>query len=300
MTRNSMDPWDVQNPLPLPVRALAGRELRPRRAIEWPNRARLAVVLTFDHHGGQAAPTHPTGQPDYLKATTYQFGPRRGIWHILETLDRYGIKATFNTCGATAEEYPETVTEIKKRGHELAGLTYLYENVWDMDRAQEKRVMEMALSAIEKASGERPVGWRTPDSRISENTLQLLSEMGFAWDSSLLNDDLPYALEFDQKVLVEIPFSGLINDINFYGFPYPLSLPRDVITAWQDEFEVLYRESQDRCRMLVLCLHPFLTGRPAQLQAFDKFLTWMSKFEGLWFARCTDIARWWTEHEYWI
>ena len=52
MTENSMDPWDVQRPLPLPVRTMVGRELRRRRAIEWPNKARLAVVLTFDYHGG--------------------------------------------------------------------------------------------------------------------------------------------------------------------------------------------------------------------------------------------------------
>ena len=66
------------------------------------------------------------------------------------------------------------------------------------------------------------------------------------------------------------------------------------------EFDVLYRESKDSCRMMVLCLHPLLTGRPALLQAFDGFLTRMSKFEGLWFARCSDIATWWTDHEYWI
>lgn len=301
MNGSGMAPLGKRSPdVPPSVKTMVARELRPQRTIEWPNKARLAVALTFDYHGGQAAPTHPTGQTDYLKASTYQFGPRKGIWHILDTLDRYGIKATFNTCGATAEEYPETVREIKLRGHELAGLTYLHEEVWNMDLAQERTVTEMALSAIEKASGERPVGWRTPDSRISENTLQLLSEAGLVWDSSLLNDDLPYALEFGQKVLVEIPFSGLLNDMSYCGFPYPLTLPGDVITSWEDDFEVLYRESKDSCRMMVLCLHPLLTGRPALLHAFDRFLTRMSKFEGLWFARCSDIATWWTDHEYWI
>lgn len=300
MIGKGMEPWSVQGRLPPPVRGMVVNEMRPRQRVEWPNKARLAVVLTFDYHGGQAAPTHPTGQTDYLKMTTYQYGPRKGIWYILETLDRYGIKATFNTCGATAEEHPETVLEIKRRGHEVAGLTYLYENVWDMGPEQEKRVIQMTVSTIEKVTGERPAGWRTPDSRISENTLPLLSDMGFVWDSSLLNDDLPYALDFDGKVLVEIPFSGSTNDINFYGFPYPLPPAGDVLTVWQDEFEVLYREAQTSPRMFALCLHPFLTGRPALLQAFDGFLSWASRFEGLWFARCCDMAKWWTEHEYWI
>lgn len=290
----------VEPHLPLPVRGMVGKELRPRGIIEWPNKARLAVVLTFDYHGGEAAPKHPGGQTDHMKKTTYEFGLRKGIWYILETLDRYGIKATFNTCGATAEQHPESVAEIKKRGHEIAGLAYLYDNVWDMDRAQEKKVMEMTRSAIQKAVGERPQGWRTPDFAVSENTLPLLSDMGFVWDSSLLNDDLPYALEVDKKVLVEIPSSTLINDISFYGLPFPPRIPREVMSAWQDEVEVLYREAQDSCRMFVPCLHPFLTGRPSELQAFDRFLSWVCKFEGLWFARCCDVARWWIEHEYWI
>ncbi len=169
-----------------------------------------------------------------------------------------------------------------------------------MDRVQEKKVIEMTTSALQKALGERPQGWRTPDFAVSENTLPLLSDMGYVWDSSLLNDDLPYALEFDQKVLVEIPSSPFTNDLNFYGFPFPPSIPRDGITRWQDEFEVLHREAQDSCRMFVPCLHPFCTGKGAQLQAFDRFLSWVCKFKGLWFARCCDVARWWTEHEYWV
>lgn len=291
----------VEPTLPLPVRNMVGKELRPRRIIEWPDNARLAIVLTFDYHGGEAAPKTPTGHTDYMKMTSYEFGFRKGIWYILESLDRYGIKATFNTCGATAEQHPESVAEIKSRGHEVAGLTYLYENVCDMDRAQEKKVVEMTTSAIQKAVGERPQGWRTPDFAISENTLPLLSDMDFVWDSSLLNDDLPYALEFDKKVLVEIPSSTLINDISFYGLPFPPSIPGEVMSAWQDEVEVLYREAQqDSCRMFVPCLHPYLTGRPGELQAFDRFLSWVCKFKGLWFARCCDVARWWTEHEYWV
>ena len=119
----------VEPHVPLPVRGMVGKELRPRAIIEWPDNARLAVVLTFDYHGGEAAPPHPTGQTDLMKFTTYEFGFRKGIWYILETLDRYGIKATFNTCVTTAEQHPESVAEIKRRGHEVAGLTYRYENV---------------------------------------------------------------------------------------------------------------------------------------------------------------------------
>ena len=58
-----------------------------------------------------------------------------------------------------------------------------------MDRVQEKKVIEMTTSALQKALGERPQGWRTPDFAVSENTLPLLSDMGYVWDSSLLNDD---------------------------------------------------------------------------------------------------------------
>ena len=38
---------------------------------------------------------------------------------ILDTLDKYGVKATFFLCGVWVKQYPEYVKEIAKRGHEI-------------------------------------------------------------------------------------------------------------------------------------------------------------------------------------
>ena len=62
--------------------------------------------------------------------TEGEFGPRVGIWRILDLLDKYEIKATFFVPGWTAESYPEPVKEIDKRGHEVAhhGYNHLWAN----------------------------------------------------------------------------------------------------------------------------------------------------------------------------
>jgi predicted deacetylase len=43
---------------------------------------------------------------------------------------------------------------------------------------------------IQKQTGQRPRGFRAPLYNFSENTLDLLLEEGFAYDASLMGDDI--------------------------------------------------------------------------------------------------------------
>jgi hypothetical protein len=50
--------------------------------------------------------------------------------------------------------------------------------------------------------------------------------------------------------------------------------------------------------MLIICMHPYLTGRPSRSKALDDFLTYIKNYKGLWYARCIDVANWWKEKGY--
>ena len=68
----------------------------------------------------------------------------------------------------------------------------------------------MTVEAIEKATGERPVGNRTAGGELSPDTLDLLLENMFIYDSSLRGSDLPYVVKADRGLknprrLMEIP-----------------------------------------------------------------------------------------------
>jgi len=47
---------------------------------------------------------------------------------ILDTLDKYGVKAAFNTCGIIAEKFPELIETIYSKEHEIASHGYKHEN----------------------------------------------------------------------------------------------------------------------------------------------------------------------------
>ena len=65
----------------------------------------------------------PTG--DKRIALTFDDGPHPTLTpRILEILDRYGIKATFFVVGINAENYPEALKSVAKKGHEIGNHTY--------------------------------------------------------------------------------------------------------------------------------------------------------------------------------
>lgn len=62
---------------------------------------------------------------DHSVYLTFDDGPIPQVtpW-LLETLDKYGIKATFFIVGDNARKYPELLQEIIKRGHRLGNHTF--------------------------------------------------------------------------------------------------------------------------------------------------------------------------------
>jgi len=146
----------------------------------------------------------------------------------MDVLDRHGVKATFLLCGTTAERYPETVKRMLDRGHDIAGFTYNYEKAWTLSTEEEAEMIEKSVSAIHNITNSRPMGWRCPDFQMSKNTLPLLAEHGFMWDSSLLNDDLPYALKMGEHKITEVPPSMSTYDKHYLYLPNPRGLPSDI------------------------------------------------------------------------
>jgi len=258
----------------------------------WPPQVRLPTVLTFEHQSGEGALPIFGDRANYMVGDAMQYGARRGIWNILQLLEKHKVKATFFICGATAERYSEGVQAAQKAGHELAGMSYNFDRVRTMSPAREKETIGRSIQAIQETTGVTIKGWRCPDYRVSPQTLDLLAESGIAWDSSLLNDDLPYVLDCHGLPLVEIPFTTSTADKTYAGYPHPQrGGPDGLADVWNTEFDVLYEESQRANRFLILSMQTWVVGRPAVLRILDQFLTRLAGFEGAWHAQCGQIAQ---------
>src|SRR5262245_49105275 len=86
----------------------------------WPNRARIAVVLTSEYEPEYEIKPLTGGQRNYRQIAEMRYEATRGMWRILKILERHGVSSTFFVNGATAQKYPESVRAIAAQGHEVA------------------------------------------------------------------------------------------------------------------------------------------------------------------------------------
>ena len=84
--------------------------------IRWPRGERAAVFLTFDFQGGEDVKPDKNGILNYEMWSQGEYGPHHAIYRLLRILKEENIKATFLTCGAIAERFPEAVQAILDHG----------------------------------------------------------------------------------------------------------------------------------------------------------------------------------------
>ncbi len=223
------------------------------------------------------------------------YGPTVGVPRLLELLDHLGVPATFFLPGWVAEHHPRMVEAIVGGGHEIGVHGYLHERLPALSPARERAVLEKTVRILERLSGTRPVGYRAPWFEINPGTPRLLSAEGFAYDSSLMGDDVPYRLP---NGLVEIPAQWMLEDWEQFAFnadPHWGFIPEDcskVHDLWWREFEAMH----DFGCCFVLTMHPWLMGRPSRVRLLEQLVGEMQDAGGVWFARGAEIARWFTEH----
>lgn len=87
-------------------------------------------------------------------AFTFDDGPDP-VWtpRVLDTLARYGVKATFFVVGARVNEHPELVRRIVAEGHELGLHSYSHRNLVDLPAWEQATEIEMTRVAVATATG---------------------------------------------------------------------------------------------------------------------------------------------------
>ena len=277
--------------------------------VEWPNGARIAISVVVNYEEGSeyslldGDPAHetnnevpspvPLDQRDLANESFFEYGSRVGVWRIMDALDEYNVKGTFFCCALALERNPHVGPEIVKRGHEVFGHGYRWEEYYKMDRDTEREAIRKTIESLERTTGERPLGWYTRYGP-SENTRELVvEEGGFEYDCNSYNDDLPYYTQVnDQKWLV-VPYSLEVNDTKFWRGG--MVTPSDFYEAMKNTFDQLYYEGATHPKMMSIGLHCRIVGRPSRALALRQFLEYARSFPDVWFARRIEIARWWKE-----
>ncbi len=186
---------------------------------QWPDGSRCACVVSFDVDAESAILQVDAKYATHATTMTHQaYGPRVGVPRLLEQLRRADIRATFFVPGFTADCYPDTIRRIVADGHEIGWHGYMHELPGDLPRDEQRAIIERAAEVLEPLTGTRPVGYRAPWWQLSLESPELLAAAGFRYDSSLMDDDVPYLLGADAGTLVELPVHWSFDDWEQYGF----------------------------------------------------------------------------------
>jgi peptidoglycan/xylan/chitin deacetylase (PgdA/CDA1 family) len=230
------------------------------------------LALTFDV---DAESVWLSGSPSYERRLSTlseaRYGVGRGLERILALLERHGATATFYVPGATADRHPDAVRQIVAGGHVIGhhGHDHLKSHTVGAD--VQRQEIERGLEALD-ALGVRPDGYRSPAWELTPETLGLLGETGFVWDSSLMEDDRPYRLELEGRTLVELPVHWTLDDWPWFGWTEDgggnLTDAAVVARVWEDELRSAVREQ----RLLTITMHPEVIGRPHRVVALERVM----------------------------
>lgn len=259
--------WTMDSVTAVVNEVRAGRSLQPK---VWPNGARVAALLSFDVDNETIAVRY--GEPTVGSLAEMQYGARVGLPRIVKLLDAHKIPATFFIPSVSLAITPSMAGLIKASGrHEFGVHGWIHELNATLPDSAERALLKKAVSELTALTGIKPTGYRAPSWNFSPNTLSILRDMGFRYESSLMADDSPYELLQRGKPtgLVEIPVQWILDDAPLFdprGQRY--MNPRDIAKVWIDEFDKAYDEGT----MFVLTLHPHVSGHRSRIVALEQLI----------------------------
>ena len=226
-----------------------------------PRRSHVLTIAVEDYF--QAAALRGAVTP--RQWSRFERRVERNTRAALDLLEATGSRATFFVVGWIADQLPELVREIVRRGHEVASKGYHHRAIREMTPEQFREDLVRSREAIERAGGRQVLGYRIArDSFGLEDlwALDVLAQEGFAYDSSIyprlrsLGSEgwrsTPFQHKSGDRVLWEVPLTSLHVAGLFFPFAggaYFRQLPHGMATA------VLRRWNRRREAPFVLHFH---------------------------------------------
>ena len=268
---------------------------------------KMPVILTFDIDGETLWRCRdPKNAERPVILSQGQYGPETAMPRILKLLRRHGVHATFFIPGFTAEEYPDMVREIAAQGHDIGNHSWSHTYPDNMDgREQEEREYHDCSDILEKLTGRRPKGYRSPAWEFSPYSIDILEKMGdIEYSSNMMNtEEIRYLTVNGRKSrLVELPIHWVLDDAAFWLYsvrtPGKCMQPLAAVAEyWREEFDAILEEFQEQVAekgdsdiCFVLTCHPQIIGRPAKVKLLDRFVKNMRDPGAVEFLTGTEAA----------
>lgn len=199
-----------------------------------------------------------------------EYGARVGIDAVLAVLRRTEVTATVFVPGRVAERHPANVDRILEQGHEVAHHGHTHRSPATLSPEEERVELEQSIEALGR-HGVRPVGYRAPSWELSEHSLGLLEQLGFAYSSSFMTDIRPF--RHPGHDLVELPVHWNLDDAAHFWFSGD-TWEKKISTNSEAE-EIFLDEADGIAAMGGCCVytfHPQIIGRPGRLKLLERLI----------------------------
>lgn len=281
----------MTNPVPAPPYEYS--PIVDRDPITWPGGRKVAVHLglnvehfRFGRPSTSIWPGTAELTPDALNHGWRDYGSRVGIWRIIESLDRHGVRPSVLLNSSVVEAHPQIVAAgIERDWTWLAHGRTNSELHTDLSIDEERRVLAEITDTIFSATGRSPRGWMGPGLTETHRTPELLAELGYSYVLDWTHDDQPFPLTIPG--MFSVPYSVELNDLLLFG--KGLTGP-DFLQMVIDSYEQLCADSATSGRVLPIALHPFVIGQPFRLRYLDDALAYLAAQPDAWLTTTDEIV----------
>lgn len=267
---------------------------------------RHLVCLTFDFDAWSGLVARGLTSP--TPVSRGEFGAMTVTERLLPLLERYRLPSSWFVPGTVVETYPDHCRRIHAAGHEIGNHGYTHVPPANLSPQAEEEGLLAASAAIERITGDRPVGYRSPSWDLSAVTVDLLLRHGFDYDSSMMgHDHLPYFARRGDRVpedgpivfgettqLVEIPVSWSLDDFPHFEFlRTQTSLMPGLMNAglvlenFIADYDYMSRISD--WGVLTYTFHPFVVGRGHRMLMLERLIHALME-RGAVFCRLCDAV----------
>ncbi len=277
--------WSVERLEKAVNQVRAGRDLTPKT---WPNGAKAAVLLSFDVDNETIAWWE--GEPTISDLSRGEFGSRVALKRIVDLLLARNVPASFFIPALSLHLAPQMADEIKRLPrHEFAVHGWIHERNTQVPADKEREMILNAHKMLTELTGETPVGYRAPSWNFSPATPQIIQDMKFIYESSMMSDDRPYELVVGGKPtgIVELPVEWILDDaplLDPRGDRY--TNPREWLQVQKDEFDIAYQEGT----MFLLTMHPHYIGHRSRIVVLEELITYIQLKDKVWFGTHREAA----------
>jgi peptidoglycan/xylan/chitin deacetylase (PgdA/CDA1 family) len=238
-----------------------------------------------------------------------EYSARVGVERVLAMLSEARVPATFFIPAHSAHSFPEQAAKIRDGGYEIGVHGYCHESPVGLSMDEETSLFKRSIAKLKSVLGASftPVGYRSPASDLSSNTIGILEDFGLLYDSSMCADDFtPYRARRGDQIseeafipgqptsIIELPFNWELDDFPYFQFLnrplYSGLRPADeVYHVWKEEFDYCHREVKDG--LFTLTMHPEIIGRGPRIQMLARLVEYMRSNTGVRFATLADEAK---------